>query len=115
MKLVVHTPAQAVPPGAKLSRLVSFDWKVMVTLMLVLALFVALAENLSVLPSCREVVPPGLRVIFAGKGDLGTDECPPQPPRTDNNPTPTPHNAIAHTRPPVLNLPMTPFSSPCAI
>jgi hypothetical protein len=79
-----------------------------------LALFVALAENFSVLPSCREVVPPGLRVILAGKGDLDADECLPQPPRTGSNPTLTPHNATAHTRRPVLDLPMNPFSSPCA-
>jgi len=83
-------------------------------LRLALALFVALAENLRVLPSCSEVVPPGLRVIFAGKEDLDADECPPQPPRTDNNPTLAPHHAIAHTRRLVLNLPMKPFSSPCA-
>src|SRR5579863_2666040 len=104
-----NRPAQACPPAAKLRMLVSLDWKVKATLMLALELFTALAENLSVLPSCSDVLPPGFSVTLAGMADLDTTVCPPQPPRTSKHPTATP---LARRL--ARELPMHPFSSPRA-
>jgi hypothetical protein len=53
--------------------------------MLVFEAFTALAVNCRVAPICREVLMPGLRIIFAGKGETPGGLWPPQAGKNKNN------------------------------
>jgi hypothetical protein len=59
--------------------LVVVNEKVKVGAMFLLSAFSALAVNKSVLPSCKDVLIGGFRVIFAGKGLVPAGLCPPHP------------------------------------
>jgi len=80
VKATSQWPAQATPLGARVKTDVSLDEKVMPVEMLVPVVVCADAVKVSVPPSAREVLPPGVRPTVPGKIGTPAFLLPPQPP-----------------------------------